>query len=332
MFFESALENVNIYDDQKQAKKVLVELKALQKLLEMEPATPFYAVLMMDGDSLGKQMCVISKQATITQGLSDFTASVPELVKQHDGFLIYAGGDDVLAVLPLEDALSCALAIRQKYQCVFADRNLGKSKNEQVFTSISAAVLFAHIKMPLSKVLKTAHQLLDDVAKEQYGRDSLAVSVWKQSGQILQWARPWDKAIENNQLVIERLAEQLKTDDKSGQFSNRFLYKIRERFDLLNPEKDKKDPTKRLPPVLNIKQARDLMAAEYMSSGLCELQSSAVKKMWHARRMVRLLLRQCRPIYRKLDDKNNVSFETSSDVLVDAALLIRFLAQHGVNL
>jgi CRISPR-associated protein Cmr2 len=343
VFFESALENKNIYPDQEQKKQVnqkqpaedvLNELKSLQKLLPdtIKPATPFYAVLMMDGDGLGKQMSDSGKQTTISRGLKDFTGSVPALVQKHDGFLIYAGGDDVLAVLPLEDALTCALAIRQKYECVFADLNLGKAKEEQVFTSISAAVVFAHIQMPLTKVLKEAHDLLDKVAKEEYGRDALAVRVWKSGNQVLQWARPWDKAIENKQLVLERLADDFAGYDQDGQLSNKFLYKIRERFALLNPPPDKNNKTPApKKAVLDTQQGIDLMAAEYFSSGLCENIEPASEKMNHAKKVVGPLLEQCRPVYRKLDKSNVVTWETNNDVLVDAALLVRFLAQKGVN-
>jgi CRISPR-associated protein Cmr2 len=352
VFFDFTLENPNIYDDQQQAKQVLKELKALQTLLpDLKPATPFYAVLMMDGDSLGKQMSDTDKQTAITDGLKKFTDSVPALVQKHNGFLIYAGGDDVLALLPLEDALGCALEIREEYKRIFEGLNKNLAEDKQVFTSISAAVVFAHIKIPLTKVLKTAHSLLDDVAKDEYGRDALAVSVWKAGGRVLQWARPWneaienkqwDKAIENKQLVLERLAEKFANDDKTGQLSNRFLYKIRERFELLNPPPDKKNQTDdqakesvSKTPVLSGTQAIDLMAAEYFSSGLCETgeeKATHAEKMTHAKTVVTPLLEQCRPIYRKLDDTNRATFEPDSAVLVDAALLIRFLAQKGLNL
>ena len=336
VFFESALENANIYDDQAQAGQVLKELKELQKLVsqakpDLQAATPFYAVLMMDGDSLGKQMSDTAKQKTITDGLKSFTDSVPELVKKHNGFLIYAGGDDVLAVLPLEDALPCALAIREKYECVFAGLNKIIAEKNRVSTSISAAVVFAHIKMPLTKVLKEAHDLLDKVAKEKYGRDSLAVRVWKPGGMILQWARPWDKAIDNDgrHTILERLAKNFADDDKDGQLSNKFLYKIRERFELLNPPPDngKKTTDDEAVFFLDGDQAVELMAAEYLSSGVCEKIT-----MKHAKEVVRPLLEQCRPIYRD-EQKPDSPDEWQKDdkVLVDAALLVRFLAQKGVN-
>ncbi|WP_411726129.1 type III-B CRISPR-associated protein Cas10/Cmr2 [Methyloglobulus sp.] len=338
VFFESALENVNIYKNQDQAKKVRTELKNLQKLLpDLPPATPFYAVLMMDGDSLGVQMSNRDKQGTITQGLKNFTDNIPKLVAENNGFLIYAGGDDVLAVLPLEDALACALKIRDYYECVFAGLNKLKAVNNQVFTSISAAVIFAPIKMPLMKVLKEAHTLLDKVAKDEYGRDALAVSVWKPGGRVLQWARPWNKAIadDGRQLILERLAKDFADDDKDyGQLSNKFLYKIRERFELLNPppESDDENSEKKIP-VLSQEQAIDLMAAEYISSGLCEDIKEPSKRLTHAQAVVGPLLEQCRPVYRKLDEKTDeCSFPASDYVRVDAALLVRFLAQKGVNL
>jgi len=337
VFFESALENINIYDNQVQAKLVLKELKILQTLVSQEKpnlhsATPFYAVLMMDGDSLGKQMSDTNKQKAITTGLDCFTTSMPDWVKNHNGFLIYAGGDDVLAILPLEDALSCALAIRERYEAIFSELNKSVLETSKVNTSISAAVVFAHIKMPLTKVLKNAHELLDVVAKEKYGRDSLAVRVWKPGGLSLEWARPWECAIDNKQLVLERLAKNFADDDnKDGQLSNRFLYKIRERLELLNP------PAKPTPTAVEVftrnqeKQAVELMAAEYFSSGLYD-PYPGVDKMEHARAVIRPLLQQCRPIYRDEQKPNSPEdWQRDDKVLVDGALLVRFLAQKGVN-
>lgn len=351
VFFESAVANANIYEDQQQAPQVLAELKHLQKLVNAErksraapglPApTPFYAVLMMDGDSLGEQMSNTDKQPIITQGLAEFTDRVPELVKQKNGFLIYAGGDDVLAVLPLEDALPCALKIREEYERIFAGLNQEKEPATQVKTSISAAVEFAHVKMPLTKVLKDAHSLLDDVAKDKHGRDSLAVRVWKPGGMILQWGMPWEIAVEDHnsgkRLFVERLAEDFADDDQDGRLGNTFLYKIRERFELLNsppPDKKKKpnDAPKEKPFVLESEQAVDLMAAEYFSSGLCEKKYEPAQRMIHARAVVRPLLRQCRPVYRIADQADPKNWPKDDKVLADAAFLVRFLAQKGVNL
>jgi CRISPR-associated protein Cmr2 len=173
------------------------------------------------------------------------------------------------------------------------------------------------------------------VAKEKYGRDALAVRVWKSGSLVLEWARPWDCAIENGQLVLGRLAEKFASDDEDGQLSNKFLYKIRERFELLNPPSNKgKKPSDNETKTFSLSadQSVELMAAEYFSSGLCDKNYKPSQRMEHAQAVVRPLLEQCRPIYR--DDQKPKSpddWRRDDKVFVDAALLVRFLAQKGVN-
>ncbi|MCK4494657.1 MAG: type III-B CRISPR-associated protein Cas10/Cmr2 [Methylococcales bacterium] len=333
VFFESVLENINTYPEQNQASTVLQELKKLKRLLnestdQFIPISPFYAVLMMDGDSLGTQMSVEKKQKTITNGLEKFTQGVGKIIKRHNGFLIYAGGDDVLAILPLEDALDCALAVRQDYEKIFKDLNQKAATNERVETTISAAIEYAHIKMPLTKVFQDAHKLLDDIAKNTYGRDSIAVRVWKPGGKALEWGMPWNFAIDSTsgkeEVTLQRLANQyfVKEGNEYGQLSNTFLYKIRERFDLLNPDNAQK-------PVLSEEEGIDLMAAEFFSSGLCKSYMGD-NKMREAKALVTPLLKQCRPVYRD-KDKPEKDWGKDDKMFVDAALLVRFLAQKGVN-
>ena len=144
VFFKTMLENKSIFSDQAQAKQVIRALNKVNESAELDPVTPFYAILMMDGDSLGKHMSDINKQKHITLGLEKFTKKVKEIVYKKNGFLIYAGGDDVLAILPLEDAIPCAVALRQHYLSCFDPKI--------VSTTLSGAIEFAHIKMPLTQI------------------------------------------------------------------------------------------------------------------------------------------------------------------------------------
>jgi len=41
---------------------------------------------------------------------------VPDIVSRHHGTLIYAGGDDVLALLPTTTVLACARELKETYQ------------------------------------------------------------------------------------------------------------------------------------------------------------------------------------------------------------------------
>jgi CRISPR-associated protein Cmr2 len=118
---------------------------------------------------------------------------------------------------------------------------------------------------------------------------------------------PWKKALNENGLIIEQIVEEF----KDNEFSSGFFYKIRERFELLNPA-----PGERA--ILNADESVSLLAADYVSGKRISM-SEAEKK-------IKPLLEQCRLKVRKLDDKDNESFITKKRLEVDGALLVRFLA------
>lgn len=336
VFFDSMLENKNMFEDQVQAKKVQTALTAVRKSCgDLEPATPFYAVLMMDGDSLGKHMSNTDAHYSITTGLAEFTSKVPEIVRNENGFLIYAGGDDVLAILPLEDAINCAVKLRNHYLKCFKGRPATAAEKERLYinTTLSGAIEFAHIKMRLTKVLKDAHQLLDDVAKDGCGRDALAIRVWKPGGLQLEWAQPWKVALDSDasepkpkDFVLSQLSETFGSNHaKDQQFSSKFFFKIDERFSLLNPAKDKQGNYSA--PVLDQAQASELMKMEYLNSW----GSSKDKDMAEAAHTVEKLLKQCRPMQRIVQGESETLQPANNILKADGALLVRFLAHKGVG-
>lgn len=308
--------------------------------------SPFYAILLMDGDSLGSHMSDATKQHLISSALLKFTDGVPEIVEQNNGFLVYAGGDDVLAILPLEDAMTCAAQVRAHYLDCF--------ESSKIPTTISAAIEFVHVKTPLGKVLGDAHKLLDDVAKDGAGRDALAVRVWKTSGQVLEWAQPWKIALRdgqaNGELVVQQLARHFTQDSVPGahdggdgpvRYSSKFFYKIEERFTVLNPakakDKDKAtskghrpDHTAETAPVLSEEQALDLLAVDFWASA----DNRKAVDIERARSLIKPLLQQCRAHQRKLKDNKEIPpelWERSPQLRADGALLVRFLATKGLE-
>jgi CRISPR-associated protein Cmr2 len=331
VFFETALDNKNIYEDQRQAqvvkralKKLLAKTNELRSGKALEPVSPFYAVLMMDGDSLGKQMSDINKQEAISKGLENFTKGVGEVIEEHSGFLIYAGGDDVLALLPLEEALNCAYKVRVNYENSFKDY-------PNIKTTISAAIEYAHIKMPLGKVLADAHHLLDEIAKDKTGRDAVAVRVWKPGGQHLEWAMPWEYAVVDKVVVMDKLAKDFQQDQQTTPFSNSFFFHVEERFAMLNEERrggtDKADNSK---PVFDRYTMTALIAADYLNSGVNQFAKDNKINLSMAKARIEPLLAQCFEITRNIENIVN-PYTESNKLNSDALQLIRFLAQKGVE-
>lgn len=317
VLFDSMLENPRLWASESEAKNVLRELKSMRGKAGIDPVSPFYAVLLMDGDELGIHLSDQKKQQKITEGLAGFTSQVAQIVDEHSGFLVYAGGDDVLALLPLEYAMPCAAELRKCYLACFQDTGIP--------TTLSGAIEYAHIKMPLGKVLGDAHSLLDAIAKEKRGRDAIACRVWKPGGLVIEWAMPWEHALQGDgQVVIDVLAQEFRNSMKgeSAKMANGFFYRIGERFALLNPAKDQDNA------VLDEELALDFMAAEYLNSGLTQNKKIGMPE---AKNRIKPLLDQCRPVTRIKTGEGNMNWEKSSRLEVDGALLVRFLANKGVE-
>ena len=148
------------------------------------PPPTFHAVILADGDRLGALVGKLEGES-VSRALAEFTDAAPRIVDWHDGVAVYAGGDDVLAMIPVSGALDCARALSAAYRDAFAGIVGGDE------ATLSAAVVFAQVRLPLSQVLDEAHRLLDDVAKDRNGRDSLAAAVLKPGGLYCKWATTW---------------------------------------------------------------------------------------------------------------------------------------------
>ncbi len=194
---------------------VLEELRKLETATDAR-AGSFYAVLLMDGDSMGKLIGRHGPQK-VTGALTRFASAVPGVIAEHDGVTIYAGGDDLLALLPLDRALDAAVAAHRLYLEAFGG---------DIPATVSAAVLFAHCHCTFSRVLASAHQLLDDVAKDKTGRDALAIRVLKPGGLACEWSAPFTRFMEGEPHRFAPLVR----DFNAGKLSASLLYNLRERF------------------------------------------------------------------------------------------------------
>ncbi len=287
---------------------------------------PHFAVLAMDGDDLGRNMADRRRQPAITKALARFAAEAPAIVARHSGFLVYAGGDDVRALLPVPGALACAREIRSLYLECFAGTG--------VSSTLSGAVLFAHHKLPLGHVLHEVHVLLDDVAKDGRGRDAIAVQVSSRGGDLIRWAQPWDSALKDgSDLVLEQLAAQMATGE--APFSHRFFHRIEALLRLVNP-----DPRRDSAP-LDEATAIALFTAELLDSSRYRDQPAAIEETGkapsaeegaeaatRAKAHVSALLEQCRPVVRVTTPAGAIHLKPQSHIEPDAAFFVRFLERH----
>jgi len=186
-----------------------------------------------------KRLITPSIHAAISEALADFSIyGVHPIVKKYGGRLIYAGGDDVCAILPMENALQAAREIRDFYGSAFKLINKDKVRDidngwqpqpgkmavllgKAEHISISAGLLIFHHKENLKEMIQRAHQLLDTKAKEQGGRDALALELKKRSGGSRYLTAKWDSEIWHS---MQKVQEALAGQDK--ELSRSLLYRL----------------------------------------------------------------------------------------------------------
>lgn len=141
---------------------------------------PYYAILHADGDRMG---AVIEAQAdfkahhALSMALTKFAGAVPVIVEAHDGALIYAGGDDVLAFLPLHRALSCAKELAER----FARDTREWRDREGRAPSLSVGIAVVHHLARMGEAIDVARSA-EHSAKQVEGKDALSVIVDKRAG------------------------------------------------------------------------------------------------------------------------------------------------------
>lgn len=192
-------------------------LKTLYKTANKLPS-PYYAIVQMDGDSMGahvSQCKTKDDHQQVSQILDKFTQAVDGLVNEHQGYRIYAGGDDVLAFFPADCALNAAQILAQKYRTLFEawpHRHKTDEGKEFPFTA-SIGIVFAHYLDPLDLVLRTAHDA-EKRAKNQYGRDAIAVTILRRSGQTLEVGGKWTDTVD----MVKQLSELFEKEEISSRF------------------------------------------------------------------------------------------------------------------
>lgn len=222
--------------------------KLFEKLLGKKPEA-YYALIKLDGDKMGawvngefaccyregfhtsvgqhldgipelkaylgaKRAVTPSYHMALSGALNRFALELARRVVEdaHMGRLLYAGGDDVMAMTTTRDLLPTLLGLRCVYSGVeipgVSLDGVGRSWNQLRLSngfmilngelirlmgdkaSASAGAVIAHYKAPLSAVLRELERA-EKRAKHEGGRNAFSLTVVKHSGGALFLTLPW---------------------------------------------------------------------------------------------------------------------------------------------
>jgi CRISPR-associated protein Cmr2 len=246
-------------DEEPAPEEFWKSLKAAKKKHGAPPA--YYAVLAMDADQMGKWLrgenapairesyhpkmieyfsglpngsellnarrpVGPAMHAAISEALTNFAVHVvPHIVAKHQGTLIYAGGDDVLALLPARCAPACA---HELYLAFRGDPSVNNGAPEGFYrhgdrellmmgpkATLSAGVAVVHYKEDLRLALEAAGRA-EKRAKES-GRNAWQIEIMRRSGDHSALLCLWPD--------VQDCVELMRAFDKGA--SDRWTYRLR---------------------------------------------------------------------------------------------------------
>jgi len=214
LFYEETLTTQRLKEDYRINKinKQHIEQcrKGLENLYKACGSRPskYYAVIVLDGDSMGETISSLllgsepdSAHKAFSRKLAAFSNQVPGIVGDS---LVYNGGDDVLCMAPLSEAVPLAARLAETFRKT--KPNNGWFKGLQVpETSASAGIAITHHQSPLDFALESGRRA-ERLAKNLGGKDAVCVSVLRRGGEPLEMRSKW-KDLGSQLLELQELFE-----------------------------------------------------------------------------------------------------------------------------
>ena len=162
------LERVEESDDEQNDFQKAI--KRLDERGELKPYHKYVAIINADGDNLSDSLKKMSVKE-ISKKLFDFSNEAVKIIREYEGDVIYAGGDDLLFFAPVKTKDKDIFKLLKEISDIYEIPN----------STISFGVSITFYKFPLYEALNISRSLLYE-AKEN-GKNAIAFRVIKHSGQ-----------------------------------------------------------------------------------------------------------------------------------------------------
>lgn len=169
------------------------------------------------------------RHLAISGALNDFSTVIAREVveREHAGRVLYAGGDDLMAMLAVSDLLSAMRRLRlaysgqapaageQTHDRMYFQNGFARRRGRLYLTmganaTASIGAVIAHHQAPLGMVLRTL-RAAEKKAKAR-GRDAFSITVIKRAGGALELTLPWQMDGEDVIGVLRALSAALQKD------------------------------------------------------------------------------------------------------------------------
>lgn len=192
----------------------------------------YYAILKSDGDSMSSMLDGMDNPEQIraySRQCLKFCADAAKMILDFGGMPIYAGGDDLLALVPVmgkgqTSVLALVNQLRELFNQSFADaRSKHKSDDGRKLPTISFGVSVQYKKSPLYEALEQSDTMLRTAKAKNSPKNACYLNVRKHSGQSMMIV---EEKMDINEPNLYELMETLysKTQKQDADQTVTFLY------------------------------------------------------------------------------------------------------------
>lgn len=220
-------------------------VRNLHARLKSSFKTKYYALILFDGDSMGKWLAgennvtkdnLEAFHTELSGLLSKFGSQARQSLSREsgNGYAVYAGGDDFMGFVNLHHLFKVMQYLREQFhEQVNEKLTLFKKANKEL--TFSAGIVIAHYKTPFSEVLQKARGI-EKRAKKEGGKNAFAITVLKHSGEVQETVYKWDADADSpyltsNWMALAHIVEAL--DKDGGHFSGKFIQNLTATFSQL---------------------------------------------------------------------------------------------------
>lgn len=190
----------------------------------------YYAVIRADGDNMSetikKKGRSINQDSSADNGATDsfsfpgivefsetcwnYSRKAAKVVSDYHGVTIYSGGDDLLALVPVENSNGKnVLDLTTDLQEVFA-KAFGTPTEGNNAPTLSIGICICYYKYPLYEALDKSYEMLFGKAKQASGKNTLAIYLEKHSGSFIEM----QFRQQSTSKLLKKLREQLRKQNE----------------------------------------------------------------------------------------------------------------------
>lgn len=216
--------------------------------------SPYYALLVADGDHMGKFIHEFAKHGVsahraLSEAMIKFAREVNEIATSEYGVAVYAGGDDMVVLVPVTNLLTCAQRLQDRFaaQIKSVMHQYKIAENVLPQPSISMGAVVAHFRESLQDALDCARETTKQAKRF---RNALAISVVKRSGGDTTVVGHWQHFVPHMQAVANLWHDRA--------IPHGYVYDIQQMIDRLVPDTNSQKNASQLRAIIRLESVRIL--------------------------------------------------------------------------